>query len=39
VPQATIYVYQLVDGEVQVEKIDHIKQNGAAVATAAAAPV
>lgn len=23
---ATIYVYQLVDGEVKVEKIDHVKQ-------------
>lgn len=34
--QATIYVYQLVDGEVQVEKIDHTK---AAAAPAAAAPV
>eukprot|EP00775_Hariotina_reticulata_P007975 gene7975-8173_t len=36
--KATIYVYQLVDGEVQVEKIDHFKQNAGAGA-AAAAPV
>ncbi|KAF6263100.1 subunit of retromer complex [Scenedesmus sp. NREL 46B-D3] len=28
--KATIYVYQLVDGEVKVEKIDHIKAAGAA---------
>jgi hypothetical protein len=32
--QATIYVYQLVDGEVKVEKIDHTKAPAAAAVTA-----
>jgi vacuolar protein sorting-associated protein 29 len=32
--QATIYVYQLVDGEVKVEKIDHTKAPPAAAVTA-----
>jgi hypothetical protein len=32
--QATIYVYQLVDGEVKVEKIDHTKATPAAAVTA-----
>jgi hypothetical protein len=36
-PQATIYVYKLVAGEVKVEKIEHTKRADAAAAVAAVA--